>query len=309
MNALLYWLAKAFVTSIQLLPLRIVAQLGRLGGSLAWTIDRRHRNVAIDNLTASFGKEMPGKDIEKIARENFKRLGENYFCAVKTAAMNSKQLAPYFEVAPAEHLRGPDGEFRSAVFAVGHFGNFELYPRGSVALPGFQFATTYRALNQPGLNRLLLELRQRSGCLLFERRIDGDALRSAMTHRRLILGFLSDQHAGRHGAWIPFFGRECSTTTAPAVFALRYKLPLFTAICFRTGLAQWRIEVGQEINTVVDGSRRSPESIMLDVNQAFEEAIRRDPANWFWVHKRWKPSPGMRAASNLPADDRASVLS
>jgi len=30
---------------------------------------------------------------------------------------------------------------------------------------------------------------------------------------------------------------------------------------------------------------------MLEVNQAFETAIRRDPANWFWVHKRWKPNP------------------
>ena len=28
---------------------------------------------------------------------------------------------------------------------------------------------------------------------------------------------------------------------------------------------------------------------MLDVNRAFEVAVRRDPANWFWVHKRWKP--------------------
>ena len=28
---------------------------------------------------------------------------------------------------------------------------------------------------------------------------------------------------------------------------------------------------------------------MLDVNRAFEVAVRRDPANWFWVHDRWKP--------------------
>jgi hypothetical protein len=27
---------------------------------------------------------------------------------------------------------------------------------------------------------------------------------------------------------------------------------------------------------------------MLDVNRAFEAAVRRDPANWFWVHNRWK---------------------
>jgi hypothetical protein len=28
---------------------------------------------------------------------------------------------------------------------------------------------------------------------------------------------------------------------------------------------------------------------MLEINRAFEVAIRHDPANWFWVHKRWKP--------------------
>ena len=27
---------------------------------------------------------------------------------------------------------------------------------------------------------------------------------------------------------------------------------------------------------------------MRDVNRAFEAAVRRDPANWFWVHRRWK---------------------
>ena len=29
---------------------------------------------------------------------------------------------------------------------------------------------------------------------------------------------------------------------------------------------------------------------MADVNRAFEIAVRRDPANWFWVHDRWKRS-------------------
>jgi KDO2-lipid IV(A) lauroyltransferase len=35
---------------------------------------------------------------------------------------------------------------------------------------------------------------------------------------------------------------------------------------------------------------------MRDVNRAFEIAVRRDPANWFWVHKRWKiPKPEVRS--------------
>ena len=34
---------------------------------------------------------------------------------------------------------------------------------------------------------------------------------------------------------------------------------------------------------------RSNGSSTAEINQAFEVAVRRDPANWFWVHKRWKP--------------------
>ena len=67
------------------------------------------------------------------------------------------------------------------------------------------------------------------------------------------------------------------------------RLPLHTAICYRIGLAQWRIEVGDEIPTRENGQPRSSEDIMRDVNRALETAVRRDPANWFWVHNRWKP--------------------
>jgi KDO2-lipid IV(A) lauroyltransferase len=63
---------------------------------------------------------------------------------------------------------------------------------------------------------------------------------------------------------------------------------LYTGICYRVGLAQWQIEVGEEIPTRENEHPRSSEAIMSDVNRAFERGIRRDPANWFWVHNRWK---------------------
>jgi KDO2-lipid IV(A) lauroyltransferase len=132
-------------------------------------------------------------------------------------------------------------------------------------------------------------LREKSGCLFFERRTDASELKAAMSKPGMILGLLADQHAGNNGLRIPFFGRECSTSAAPAVFALRYNCPLATGICYRIGLAKWRIEAGDEIPTHENGRARSSEEIMLDVNRAFENAICRDPANWFWVHNRWKP--------------------
>src|SRR6266571_3718996 len=261
MDALLYYLVVGLVKGIQALPLPVVALAGRAGGALAYWCDWRHRRVALQNLAACFGAEKSAGEIRKLAKENFKRIGESYCCAIKTTAMSWEQLRPRCEFVGAERLLPPGaaaGPLRRVV-AIGHFGNFELYARFGQFMPGFQCATTYRGLRQPSLNRLLRSLRERSGCLL-----------------------------------LPFLGRGCSTTAAPAIFALRYHCPLHAGICYRVGLARWRIEAGAEISTRQDGQARTVEAITLDINRAFEAAVRRDPANWFWVHNRWKPIQSRR---------------
>src|SRR5688500_3476894 len=90
MNWLLYWLGRAFIGTLQALPLRWVARIGRAGGTLAWWIDRRHRQVAFDNLRNALKKDEA--EIHLIAREHFRRLGENYACAIKTAGMDVAEL-------------------------------------------------------------------------------------------------------------------------------------------------------------------------------------------------------------------------
>ncbi len=291
MEWMVYWLARGLVWFLQSLPLTAVARLGRACGGLAYFLDHRHRKVALDNLHMCLGQERSTEEIRGLARENFRRLGENYACAVKTAAMTPQQLWSHCTFVGAEKILDgkSEAERQSLVVAIGHFGNFELYARFGQFLPRFQCATTYRGLPQASLNRLMQSLRERSGCLFFERRTDGNALKAAMNREELLLGLLADQHAGNNGLWIPFFGKECSTSAAPAVFALRYHCALHTGICYRVGLAHWQIEAGDAIPIHENGRPRSTEAITLDINRAFEAAIRRDPANWFWVHKRWKP--------------------
>jgi lauroyl/myristoyl acyltransferase len=288
MNTVIYLLGRGVVALLQALPLVWVARLGRAGGGLVYWLDGRHRRVALNNLTLCFGREKSPAEIRALARENFRRIGENFASAVKTAAMTPWQMLPHFDLTLARSIlpHVADAGPQSRIVAIGHFGNFELYARFGQFVPIFKCAATYRALNQPALDRILLSLRERSDCRFFERRRDGAALKAAMNDTGLLLGLLADQSS--RGVRIPFLGRDCDTSTAPAVFALRYNCPLHTAICYRIGLAKWRIEVGDEIPTRENGRARPIADIMLDVNRAFEVAVRRDPANWFWVHRRWK---------------------
>ena len=287
MDSLIYALARTVVAIIQALPLPFVAWLGRACGGLAYYLTARYRRVTLQNLTMCFSGEKSPEEIRELARENFRRIGENYISAIKTAAMTAEGLKPHVEFVGAERLPQNTGHaLPNLVMAIGHFGNFELYARFHDIRPDYECATTYRALKQAALNRLLLSLRQRSGCLYFERRTDGPLLRAAFGKGGIILGLLADQSS--KGLRAPFLGFDCDTGLAPAVLALRYHTELHTAFCFRVAPAKWRLELGDKISTHENGHPRSSEDITRDINRSFEKAVRRDPANWFWVHRRWK---------------------
>jgi KDO2-lipid IV(A) lauroyltransferase len=290
MDALLYILTRVFLVVLRLLPLPVVALWGRAMGWLAYACDGRHRRIAHANLTRCFGNELSPAAVRALARENYQRIVETYFCALRTLDMGADRLRRHCDLAGVEELQkhhAPDRR-RNVIVAIGHFGNFDLYAHFGQFAPGFQCVTTHRSFRPKAVNDLIQSLRLKTGCRYFERRTESAALRNCMHEQGVLLGLFADQNAGRGGSILPFLGQPCSTSTAPAVFALRYECPLYTAICYRTGLARWRLELGDEIPTRNGAEKRSVEDIMLDVNRAFEAAVRRDPANWFWVHNRWK---------------------
>lgn len=311
MDWLIYIFARTLLALFQLLPLGLAARIGRVLGGLVYHLDARHRRVALKNLTMCFGSEKSAREIEALARENFKRIGENFACAAKTMAMSPEAMLKRVDLKNEAGLEllCKDASAKSVVVAVGHFGNFEALSQVARNSPTHKGATSYRALGQKGLDRLLLELRHKTGCLYFERRAEGAALRNALRDDKIILGLLSDQHSGDSGARIPFLGHDCNTSKAPAVFALRFNLPLFAAVCFRTRIGHWCIEISDRIPThEKNGAPRSVEAIMGDVNRYFEQAVRRDPANWFWVHNRWKPGrqrPAPAKPEAVTTDDLA----
>src|SRR6266852_2935050 len=150
LDRLLYFIARGLVGLLQALPLVWVACLGRAGGALAYWCDARHRRVAVRNLARCFDREKTPAEIRALARDNFRRIGENYACAVKTASMSAAELANHMRVIGLEKLlsQGRVDTPVSRVIAIGHFGNFELFARAVQLIPGHQSATTYRALRQ-----------------------------------------------------------------------------------------------------------------------------------------------------------------
>ncbi len=292
-------LTRGGIGLLQAAPLSWAARLGRFGGEVVFWVDRRHRRMTIANLTRCFQHEMTAVQIRALAHENFRRIGENACCAIHAAALSPARIQEVLRV-EGQGLGGNKdaaGVARNCLFATGHFGNFELFTRLGTYISGYQFASTYRGIRQPALNQMFHDVRTRWGMQMFERRTESDELKKLLKQGGLLLVLVADQSAPTNGQEVSFLGHTCMASRAPALLAARYGCTLYVPICYRTGLGRWVIETGDAIPTEENGRRRSCEAITQDINRAMEAAVRRDPANWFWVHNRWKP----RRAAPPPA--------
>jgi lipopolysaccharide heptosyltransferase II len=150
----------------------------------------------------------------------------------------------------------------------------------------------YQGLGNRFIDKHVRRTRSQTGLELFDRH-DGfepviDLLRSAGG-----VGILSDQHAGDHGVWTPFFGRLASTSPLPALLAKRTRAALIAAGVYTTGRARWRMVFTERF----DEAGASVAVLTSKINQVIEQQIRLAPEDWFWVHNRWKtPEPNFLLA-------------
>lgn len=288
-SGLLRAVAQLAIGFVCLLPIRWAAQLGRGCGQIAYYLDGRHRRVARKNLACCFPGKTP-REISALARENFRRIGENISCAIKSSSMDENTVARVLEVQrSASESSNAALTARNVLLASGHFGSFELFSRIVPHFRQYRTAATYRGIRPESLDQLLRKLRGKAGMVLYERRAGAELLKKELSDGGLMLVLFSDQSDREKGLELPFLGRPAFTNRAPAVMATRYDCALFVPICYRVGLGKYRIEMGEPIPTrQANGARRSCEAITRDINSAYETAILRDPANWFWVHNRWK---------------------
>jgi KDO2-lipid IV(A) lauroyltransferase len=81
MEKILYFIVRILLALVAILPIEVVACLGRFFGTLAYYLDARHRKAAILNLSKCFN--LPEPEIKAIAFENFKRIGRTLFARQK----------------------------------------------------------------------------------------------------------------------------------------------------------------------------------------------------------------------------------
>jgi Kdo2-lipid IVA lauroyltransferase/acyltransferase len=174
------------------------------------------------------------------------------------------------------------------VIVSGHFGNFEL-AGFAFGLFGFEMFSVARPLDNRFLDRWVRDFRAASFVRILPKNGSAGEIADLLA-RQGTLSVLADQHAGAKGCWVDFFGRPASTHKAIALFSLANDAPLVVG-GFRRLDEPLKFELA--IECVADPRCLEPEQhgvagLTQWYTHCLERMIRRDPDQYWWVHRRWK---------------------
>lgn len=218
----------------------------------------------------------------RIARAVLDNMGRTFIENYSTADFLARQAASEIEGDGLAALEEARATGRPVILATGHFGNYEA-PRAALVGRGFQVGGLYR----PARNRFFEEHYKRT-MMAFGGPIFAQGRRGTtgfVRHLRAggVLVLLFDQHVGR-GVPLPFLGKPAKTALSAAELALRYDALLipFYGIRQPDGLS-FRLVLEAPV------PHSDAETMTRQLNASLEARISRNPGQWLWVHRRWKP--------------------
>ena len=283
--------AAALVIALaRIAPRRTLIALGGVFGAAAGRLDRRHAKIARDNLEQAYGSSLAAVDRERILRDCWRHFGRITFDALAFRGLSPGARDHGMTCFGEENIRAAYSAGKGVLVFSAHFGHWEA---GALLLGhlGYPLAVVTRPLDNPILERLLARARRGTGnAVIHKRRAVREILKTLATGSGVAI--LIDQDAREDGVFVPYFGRPAATTPTLALLALRTGAPVLPV--FTRMEPDGRIEVHAEPPVVVQPTEDREEDVVrftAACTAIVESWVRREPAQWLWMHRRWKTLP------------------
>jgi len=292
LDGLVYGAVRVAICVVEALPRPLCERWARgLSGVLANRL-RIRRSVVRENLRLAFPEMTPENH-----RDMAQGMWEHLLLMVVEIAHANRVI---HKTTWRKHLRIHGMEEivrtlwldRPKVILSGHYGNFELaaYLFGLFGLRIFSVA---RELDNPLLDRFVTKFRESRGQKILPKKGSAPDVAQVLDENGAI-GLLGDQAAGPRGCWVEFFGQPASVHKAIGVFSLSASAPVMVCSATRRhGLFDYDLRVEGIADPAAGGPETSDlKSLSQWYTSLLEVAVRREPAQYWWVHRRWRGKPG-----------------
>ena len=280
----------AAIRVIGCVPRKTGIRIGNVIGRLLFTFDKKHRKIAINNVSRAFGWQPQSDEVLRIVHQVFNNLGTMIFEIAWVARLSPKVLMRHFRISGREHYHRAIEKGKGVLLLTAHMGNWELFTV-IAHMAGIPANVVYRPLDSQVLDDAIRQIRCRFGAELIPTKRAIFRIVKALKKNECV-ALLMDQNVDWYnGVYVDFFGRRACTNKGMAVMALRTEAPVVPIFLLREGLG-FRAEVCPEIPLIKTGDNQKDVELNTEkYNQAIEKIVRQYPDQWFWVHQRWKTRP------------------
>jgi len=281
-----YFFVGALLAVVRATPGPLVRAAGSVAGFAAYLLDGRHRRIAARNLASAFPTRSPAER-RAILRSTFTHFGRLLFELLKFSTLSTEALLERIEFDGEERVRLAYSQRKGVLFVTGHFGFWELHAIVH-ALRFEPIGVVARALDNPYVNALLEQIRQRTGNVVIYRQ---GTIRRVMRSLEAGQGVavLIDQHiASRDAIYVEFFERPAATTSAVAALALRTGAPVIPVFALPLGGGRYRMIYEHPVEPPNAEKEDAVREFTQRCTDVLEMYVRRHPELWLWMHRRWR---------------------
>ena len=273
------------------LPLPVLAAFSRGLGALLYRLAGSRRRVGLRNLELCF-PDMPAAERQALLRRHFNWLTQSL---LDRAVL---WWAPEARIRRLIHVEGDIGlaerawqtEQRATMWLCPHFVGLDVAGAAILLKQPRPGASIYQSQSHPLLDRLMKQGRLRFGdAEIFPRQ---DSIKPLLRAVKAGRGFfnLPDMDFGLQDAtFVPFFGVPAATLLAPSRLARMLDMvvqPVITEIL--PGGRGWKVRFQPPL---ADFPTKDAEADTAALNRYIEQEILAQPAQYLWVHKRFKTRP------------------
>jgi len=274
---------------IKVLPSGCIYGFARMMSAVGYLFVAKQRRIAKESLSIAFGREKTPAELEKIARDCFAYMAKSaielMFLLDRTGLLK-KRVA----IVGKENLDDALVKGCGAILVSAHFGNFPLL-MARLSLAGYKTAGIMRPMRDAQVEKFFLGKRNKVGVkTIYSQPRDACVNASIEALRNNELVFIPiDQHFGAGGIFVDFFGRKAATATGPVVLAQRTKAAVIPCFIIRQSDDTHKIIFEPALD--LKEGRSAQETVLINIQRLtdiIESYIRRYPAEWGWIHRRWK---------------------
>lgn len=288
--------ARSVAAGASILPLPAARALGRALGYAANVVAPATVRRSREHLALSLGTTRSEREIRRIARAVLPTVGASLCELLVLQRRGIDRIARSGEVDGLDEFRRRVEEGRAGgrgiIGVSGHFGSWDLTAAFFSWCCDGEAICVARRYEHEGYQRLIDGVRSRLGVRI---RSQEESLAPVLKLIRQggALGLLPDQDFKqlRDGIFVDFLGRPAYTTTLPAELALRTGASLIVATTHREG-GRLRVESSElALPERFSGSADPVRALTEWWSRELENRIRARPAQWVWLHRRWRTTP------------------